>query len=328
MPFTAENWPIAAAMLPYGNVLSDGTSVQDADVSEWVRVLSEVADAGFTDVDLTDCWLRVGDLEVERLDELKTAAAEAGVGFPAISVIRRSVIDVAYGDRNLDYSHRTIDAAAALGVGMVSFGLHQALTSEQSRQLWFWTVEGYRDPAGDVEMWSRAVTRLRDLGRHAEGAGLLVSLELYEDTYLGTGDSAVRLVEEIGLHNVGLNPDIGNLVRLHRPVEDWREILAKVLPYTNYWHVKNYHRDEDVARGSYVAFPASLEAGVINYREAFRMAIANGYQGVICTEHYGGDGLSVCATNREYLRRRVLPKVREYDLGSSRVTQQSRFPGL
>jgi hypothetical protein len=37
------------------------------------------------------------------------------------------------------------------------------------------------------------------------------------------------------------------------------------------------------------------------------MAIDAGFRGVFLTEHYGGDGLSVTATNREYLRR-VLPK--------------------
>jgi alkanesulfonate monooxygenase SsuD/methylene tetrahydromethanopterin reductase-like flavin-dependent oxidoreductase (luciferase family) len=52
--------------------------------------------------------------------------------------------------------------------------------------------------------------------------------------------------------------------------------------------------------------PAPLELGVMNYRKAVRMAVDAGFRGVFLTEHYGGDGLGVCATNREYLRR-VLP---------------------
>ena len=56
------------------------------------------------------------------------AASEAGVEPAAISAIRRSVIDAADADANLAYSHRTLDAAARLGVGVVSFGLHQDLT--------------------------------------------------------------------------------------------------------------------------------------------------------------------------------------------------------
>ena len=56
--------------------------------------------------------------------------------------------------------------------------------------------------------------------------------------------------------------------------------------------MKNYIRDEDVARTRYVAMPAPMESGLINYREAFKVALSVGFQGMLCTEHYGGDGLS------------------------------------
>jgi sugar phosphate isomerase/epimerase len=321
MPFTAADWPIAAALLQFPPVRADGTAVQDAGAVEWAETFTEVAEAGFRHVDVTDSWLRAGDLPALKLDELKAAAASANLSLAAISCIRRSVLDARHADENLAYSHRTIDAAAQLGLGTVSFGLHQELTAEQRRQLWFWTVEGHKDPIDDLETWGKAVSRFRELGSHGAEVGVLVSLEMYEDTYLGTGTSAVRLVTEIGLDNVGLNPDIGNLVRLHRPVEDWRELVRETLPYANYWHVKNYFRDEDVSRGSFVATPAPLELGVISYREAFRYAISVGYQGIICTEHYGGDGLSVSATNERYLREKILPRTAEYRLGTSRVHQ-------
>ena len=152
--------------------------------------------------------------------------------------------------------------------------------------------------------------RLQELGRHAEELGILMSLEMYEDTFLGTADSAVRLVQDIGMDNVGLNPDIGNLVRLHRPIESWWEVVEKTLPYANFWHVKNYARDEDPAREAYFAVPAPMPSGLIDYRRAFRYAIEQGFEGVICVENYGGDGLSVCADNRDYLRRHVLPQAR------------------
>ena len=153
-----------------------------------------------------------------------------------------------------------------------------------------------------------------------DGPGLLLSLELYEHTFLGTAESSVRLIEDIGLDVVGLNPDIGNLIRLHEPFEDWRAIAEATMPYANFWHVKNYTRDEDAAAGLYSTVPTSLELGVIDYRHAVKLAVRSGFQGVICVEHYGGDGLSVSATNHEYLRRRVLPR-REYAPRRSRVRQ-------
>jgi sugar phosphate isomerase/epimerase len=324
LSFTAETWPITAALLQFPGTKPDGTSIQDADASEWVAVFREVAEAGFANVDLTDSWLRPGDLTNARLDELKDAAHEAGVGAPVITAIRRSVIDADDSAANLAYSHRTIDAAAHLGVEVVSFGLHQALTTAQQQQLWFWTVDGHKDPEHDTDSWNRAVASFRELGTHAAEVGVLLSLELYEDTYLGTGASAAQLVEDIGLRNVGLNPDVGNLIRLHRPIEDWRQVMHQVLPWANYWHVKNYSRDEDLARGWYFAVPAPLETGLISYREAMREAISFGFQGIICTEHYGGDGLSVSATNQAYLREKILPKNDGYALGVNRVAQSPK----
>ncbi|MDQ0823405.1 sugar phosphate isomerase/epimerase [Arthrobacter sp. V4I6] len=326
MAYTAENWPITAALLQFPGTDAQGTPINDADASAWAGVLTEVRDAGFTNADLTDSWVRPGDLSKERLAEFKQTAENVGIGIPVISAIRRSVIEQGNWAENLEYSHRTIDAAAELGCEVVSFGLHQAITPEQQKHLWFWTVEGHRDPVDDKGVWDNAVTRLRELGRHAAEVGVLLSLEMYEDTYLGTADSSVQLVEDIGLANVGLNPDIGNLVRLHRPIEDWREMVSKTMPYSNYWHVKNYIRDEDVARDTYVAMPAPMESGLINYREAFKAAIAAGFQGIICTEHYGGDGLSVTASNQDYLRRHVLPKEDGYALGTSKVAQGRQQP--
>lgn len=326
MAYTAENWPITAALLQFPGTDAAGQQVNDADASVWASVLQEVKDAGFANADLTDSWVRPGDLSKERLAEFKQTADEVGIGVPVISAIRRSVIHATDWADNLAYSHRTIDAAAELGCEVVSFGLHQAITPEQQKQLWFWTVEGYKDPVGDKEAWGNAVSRIRELGKHAAEAGVLISLEMYEDTYLGTADSSVQLVQDIGLDNVGLNPDLGNLIRLHRPIEDWREMVAKTLPYSNYWHMKNYIRDEDVARDSYITMPAPMESGLINYREAFKFAVSVGFQGILCTEHYGGDGLSVTASNQDYLRRHVLPKTDGYELGESQVAQGRQVP--
>ncbi|MDR6436977.1 sugar phosphate isomerase/epimerase [Paenarthrobacter nicotinovorans] len=326
MAYTAENWPITAALLQFPGTDAAGQHINDADSSVWASVLQEVKEAGFVNADLTDSWVRPGDLSKERLAEFKQTADQVGIGVPVISAIRRSVIHATDWADNLAYSHRTIDAAAELGCEVVSFGLHQAITPEQQKQLWFWTVEGYKDPVGDKEAWGNAVSRIRELGKHAAEAGILVSLEMYEDTYLGTADSSVQLVQDIGLDNVGLNPDLGNLIRLHRPIEDWREMVAKTLPYSNYWHMKNYIRDEDVARDSYITMPAPMESGLINYREAFKLALSVGFQGILCTEHYGGDGLSVTASNQEYLRRHVLPKTEGYELGKSQVAQGRQVP--
>lgn len=307
LPYTPESWPIAAALLQFPGRAPDGTSVQDQSADEWAATLQEVADAGFTEVDLTDGWLRPGDLSASRLEELAGVLRSVRLTAPAISAIRRSVIDPVDGDANLAYSHRTIDAAAALGIPLVSVGLHRPLTPEQQAVLWFWTVPGPKDPEGDRATWDKAVARLRELAEHGARVGVQLSLEMYEDTYLGTADSAVALLTDIAHDNIGLNPDLGNLIRMQRPIESWESMVAKTLPHANYWHVKNYYRAEDPASGQVFTTPAPMESGFMNYRKAVRFAIDNGFNGAFCVEHYGGDGLSVSAANREYLRR-ILPR--------------------
>jgi sugar phosphate isomerase/epimerase len=217
-------------------------------------------------------------------------------------VQRASIIDPVHAAANLAYSHRVIDAAAELGSGLVSFGLHRPLTEHQAAQLWFWTVDGASDALDDAENWNLGVSGFQELGRHAAELGLQLSLEMYEDTYLGTADSAVRFIQDIGLDNVGLNPDIGNLVRLHRPIESWQELVEKTVPYANYWHIKNYFRDEDTAAGTYFSTPAPLALGMVDYRWAIKEALRAGFTGTFVCEHYGGDGLGVAAMNQDYIR--------------------------
>lgn len=301
----ANEWAISAAMINFPGVLPDGSAVGDQPVQTWRESVQQVADAGFTHIDATDSWVRIADLSPERLQEFAAMVADIGLTVGAISTARRSVIDAEHGAEHLAYGHRVIDTAAALGVVDVSFGLFQALSPAQQQALWFWTAPGHVDP-DDAETWRLAVTRLTELARHAAEVGVHVSLEMYEDTYLGTADSAVRLVNDIGEPNVWLNPDIGNLQRLHRPVEHWQTMIEKTVPYARYWHVKNYFRTEDATTGMITTAPAPLELGVINYRMAVRYAIAHGFAGSFLCEHYGGDGLSVSARNREYLLR-ILP---------------------
>lgn len=299
VPFSADDWPIATCLHGIPTTTLDGRPLHDGSQEDWAGVLSLISSVGFTHLELADSHARIGDMTTARLAQLKAVFAEAGLSAPAVHVQRRSVIEPTRGDENLAYVHRTIDAAAAWGMDVVSTGLHQPLTDAQKRALWFWTEPGPKDP-DDPDTWLLAVSRLRELGRHAADVGVALSLEMYEDTYLGTAESAVRLVEEIDLPNVGLNPDIGNLVRLHRPVEDWREAYALTMPYANYWHMKNYTRDE--SHGFYTTGPSTLEQGIINYRQVISDAVRGGYRGVMLMEHYGGDSLGICATNRDYVR--------------------------
>lgn len=136
MALTADSWPIAASTLPF----SASSGVNEA--------FAAVKRAGFDDVDLTDTWMPFGDFDTTERGALRDALEAAGLRAQSLSVIRRSVTD---GDANLAYSHRAIDLAVELGIGVVSVGLHRPLTALQREQLWFWTVAGHRDPLDDPD---------------------------------------------------------------------------------------------------------------------------------------------------------------------------------
>ena len=299
--YTAENWPIAAAMLPFGSVDSHGGPIHDARPEEWAKHLNLVARFGFTEVDPTDTWVRVADLSPERLADFQSVLKDAGLTIPAISTSRRSVMDPEHGKEYLAYSHRLLDVAAELGVPLVSFGFFQGFTPAQEKVLWFWLEDGWHDDESP-EVRGRAASLIRELAEHAQSNGQQITLEMYEDTYVGTADGAIRFLEEVGHEACGLNPDIGNFVRLHRPLEPVQEMFDKLLPHTNYWHVKNYLRDEDPATGQVMTFPVPMDFGLINYRAAITQAVGLGFRGAFLCEHYGSDAITVIAKNRAYIR--------------------------
>ena len=299
--WTAETWPVAAAMLAFGGTDSRGGPIQDADPQEWARQLRLVRRMGFTEVDPTDTWVRIGDLDDARLEDFRGALADAGLTIPAVSTSRRSVMDPERGSEYLAYSHRLLDRAAALDIPMVSFGFFQAFTPAQEKALWFWLEPGWQDDESP-EVRAVAAGRIRELAEHAASNGQQITLEMYEDTYVGTCDSAVAFLTEVDHPACGLNPDIGNFIRLHRPIEPVPQMLEKVLPHANYWHVKNYLRDEDPASGTVMTFPVPMDMGLINYRTAIARALELGFRGAFLCEHYGSDSLGVIARNKTYVR--------------------------
>ncbi len=299
--WTAETWPIATAMLAFGSTDSRGGPIQDADPEEWARQLRLVRRLGMTEVDPTDTWVRIGDLDDARLEDFRAVVADAGLTIPAVSTSRRSVMDPERGSEYLAYSHRLLDRAAALDIPMVSFGFFQPFTPAQAKALWFWLEPGWTDDEAPG-VRALAASRIRELAEHAAANGQQITLEMYEDTYVGTCDSAVAFLAEVDHPACGLNPDIGNFIRLHRPIEPVPQMLEKVLPYANYWHVKNYLRDEDPATGTVMTFPVPMDMGLINYRAAITRALELGFRGAFLCEHYGSDSLGVIAKNTAYIR--------------------------
>ena len=297
--YTAENWPIGANMLGFGHRTSDGTPLLEASSTVWASQLRQVKELGVDQVDPTDAWLPLAKLSDERVEEFRRVLDGEGMTLSSISMTRNSVVDVESGEQNLRDAHRFIELAPSFGVSVVNTGFMQAITEKQAKAIWFWLEDGHVD---DPALRDLAIERVRELGDAAKALGVQLSLEMYEDTYVGTADEAVSFITDVDHDAVGLNPDLGNLVRLHREVEPWEDMFEKVLPHSNFWHIKNYTRDYDPATGAYSSAPMPLKYGYINYRKVIRRALELGYTGPFCCEHYGSDSLGVIAENVHYIR--------------------------
>lgn len=308
--FTAQDWPIACNMLPFGPAAPDGTPTKDAPAKYWDSCLRQVAELGFKYVDPTDAWMPLAIMDEARISEFEGVLKANGLAISSISMTRSSVVDVDKGDYYLDFAHKSIDLAPRFGASVVNIGFMQALTQAQAKAIWFWLEPGHVD---DPALRDKAIERVRELGDHAKANGIKLSLEMYEDTFIGTPDDAVSFVRDVNHEAVGLNPDLGNLIRLHRPMPHFSEMFEKVLPYSNFWHIKNYTRDFDVETRAYSSAPVPLKYGYVNYRQVIRRALELGYAGPFCCEHYGSDSLGVCAENAEYIRQILTSALRDRD---------------
>lgn len=299
----AATWPIGAAMLQFPAVAPGGASVREAGPEYWRRQFRRMQREGFSVVEIPSAWLPIAEMTARERGDLVNVLADLGMTVCATSMVRMSVVDPD-PDRaraNVAGTHRGIDAAAEIGAPLVCLGLHEALLPSQTAIPWFWTVPGPSNPP-DRQVWDLAVARFRELADHAASVGVQLAIEVYEGTFLGDADSAVAFIDDIGHENVGVNPDLGNLVRPQAPIEPWEAMAVKLLPLANYWHVKNYSRIEAPLTGTYYSVPSTLAVGLIDYRKAVRYAIAQGFRGAFLAENYGGDGLGVSADNARHLR--------------------------
>jgi sugar phosphate isomerase/epimerase len=306
----ATTWPIGAAMLQFPGTVPGGGSVREAGPDYWRRVLRRIRREGFDGVEVPSNWLPLAEMTHDERKAFVEVLATENMTVCATSMVRMSVIDPQHADENLAATHRGIDAAAEVGSPLVCLGLHEPLLPGQTAIPWFWTVPGPVNPPSR-ELRQKAAARFRELADHAADVGVAISLEVYEGTYLGDSDSSVAFLAEVDHPNVGLNPDLGNLIRAQEPIEPWEAIAVKLLPLANYWHVKNYARAENPLTKTYFSTPTTLPAGLIDYRKAVRYAIASGFRGAFLAENYGGDGLAVSAENARYLRRLIADAIED-----------------
>ncbi|MCX7598121.1 MAG: sugar phosphate isomerase/epimerase [Armatimonadetes bacterium] len=151
-------------------------------------------------------------------------------------------------------------------------------------------------------LWEQVVTEAREAARRSRRLGIVLAVEMHDDTLCDTADSARRLVEEVGCDNLRLNFQVGARQGCEDPVER----LKKVCDYVVHVHAQNFFQ-LSTANGDGPK-RAPLGEGIVDYETLISLLRQRGYTGWISVEFASveGDGKTeAIAADLAYLRRLV-----------------------
>lgn len=269
---------------------------------DWAGQLRLIAKLGFRQLDLSDFWLALATLDQAALTKLSQAMADVGLTAIGASVVGAELHRSDRREESIAWVQAALANAARLGLGHVTIGLQPK--------------PGPAAPPGSRPGWAnntgapqftdaqfRSVARdLHDLAAGAADLGLGLSVEMHERTMVNSASNVLRLLEMAGHPNLGVNPDLGNVIRAPWPlVETWFQTLDAVAPFVRYWHVKNVTR-LDLSDGNAACVVADMDKGTIDYRAALARMRTAGYAGPLVVEHHAsGDPFAVAAGAKAYL---------------------------
>lgn len=145
----------------------------------------------------------------------------------------------------------------------------------------------------------------RELARLAADAGINLSIEVHQHSIVDNSWSALHLLELIDQPNVGINPDLGNILWTYDvPEETSEQAILALAPRATYWHCKNLRRVHIPENNHTIFLRVPLPDGEIDYRFAISAMVAAGYQGYLAIEGLQlGDQITGDGRSLEYVKR-------------------------
>ena len=250
-------------------------------------------------------------------DELRSA------GLPAVCV--RAGGPIAHplaGEVARDRLRLGIQFAAWIGAGLVNTTFVTPPThpggpghGRQGEQV----SQGASRTAGEAD-FERTANHLRQLGRFAAELGVEIAVEVHQGSIADNSQAALRLLDLVGLDNVGVNPDLGNIYWHYEVPEETPEAaIVALAPRAKYWHCKNLRRIHipELRRAFFQRVP--LSDGDIDYRFAIAAMLDAGYRGYLAVEGAReGDQLTADGRSAEYVRELLRQGDRMQETGDRR----------
>lgn len=266
---------------------------REPDPATWERQLAQLARNGFTHLDLSELWLPMAELSADQISALDASIESVGMNVVGVSIID---IDLLNPDRKQASREKVLAALEAtnkLHGNFLSLGFH-SVPREIAREPYAHAMK---------EAYPRIGEELQPLAQAADGLGIELSLEMFENGIFDRSEHVLTVIEATEPHKVGANPDLGNLLRAPWPLpERWNRTVRNLAPRINYWHVKNGLRLR-LPDGSIAHQGTSVGNGSIDYRSALHIVMEHGFSGPLVIEHYGGDAIEQARSGREYLER-------------------------
>ena len=226
---------------------------------EAVPLLKKVSDLGFDGVELP-----VFDIDGVDVAGTRAALDDHGLGVILCTIVQDDQNLISDDDdvrqRGVDFLKRMIDLAVELKAECICGPMYSPVGRLVGR--------GRTD-----EEWQRCVEAYRQIGPHAEGAGVRMALEplnRFETYFLNIAEDVVRLADEVGSPNVGLHYDT-----FHANIEERDPVGAIRASGARLFHVHASEND----RGP-------VGAGHVDWKGTFQALQALGYQGWVVVESF------------------------------------------
>ncbi len=144
----------------------------------------------------------------------------------------------------------------------------------------------------------------REAGKRAADLGITISVEVHQNSIVDNSWSALQLLELIDLPNVGVNPDLGNILWTYEePEESSEDAIRALASRAKYWHCKNLKRVHIPENRHTIFLRVPLGEGDIDYRFAISAMAAANYQGYLAIEGTrDGDHLTLDNRGIKYAR--------------------------
>jgi D-psicose/D-tagatose/L-ribulose 3-epimerase len=249
------------------NMLLWGTVI----TPEHIPVFRELASAGYDGVEIP-----VGPQNPQQLQEIASACDELGLLRTASAFVGPDTNPISHDElvrvAAVENLKASIDAAAAIGAEILIGGIYQAHK--------YFTGRGATE-----EEWNWSAEYLHNCGEYAEEKGIRLGLEVlnrFEVFLINTVADARRMVDQVGLSNVGIHYDTH-----HANIEEPAPALAisQAGRSLNHVHLSESHR-------------GTLGTGQVDWPGNFEALRAADYSGWLVIEAFGtGDPALAQAAN-------------------------------